>query len=203
MSSPAPPTTRGGRHQLTVRVNNTKVETFQVFVQHPPNQLGTPVKVIEGVQPMYIAVGDNGELLVTENVYSRYTVLDTQGKRVLTIGKPLFGDEWTTGIATDGEGNDYGASYNHNVQKFNKRGEVIKSVRMKGRNFGKFDFPRGVRYHNHQPYVCDSNNGRVQVFDSNLNFVRAFGTCVVIYTNDRSLSKCSRTAGGRRCLHPA
>ena len=122
---------------------------------------------------MYIAVSDNGELLVTENIHSRYTVLDTQGKRVLTIGKPLFGDEWTTGIATDGEGN----VYVHNVQKFNKRGKVIKSVGMKGRNFGEFDFSRGVQYHHHQLYVCGSNNGRVQVFDSNLNFVRAFGTC--------------------------
>ena len=71
----------------------------------------------------------------------------------------------------------YVASYNHNVQKFNKCGEVIKSVGMKGRNFGEFDFPQGVQYHHHQLYVCDSNNGRVQVFDSNLNLVRAFGTC--------------------------
>ena len=32
------------------------------------------------------------------------------------------------------------------------------------------------RYHNHQVYVCVSNNARVQVFDSNLNFVRSFST---------------------------
>ena len=168
------PTTRG-RHQLTVRVNNIEIGTFQVFVQHPPTELGTPVRVIEGVQPMYIAVSDNGELFVTENIHSRYTMLDTQGKKVLT--KPLFGDEWTTGIATDSEGNVYVASYDHKVQKFNKCGEVVKSVGMKGRNVGEFDFPRGVRYHNHQVYVCDSNNGRVQVFNSDLNFVQAFGTC--------------------------
>ena len=33
------PTTRG-HHQLTVQVNNTEIGTFQVFVQHPPTQLG-------------------------------------------------------------------------------------------------------------------------------------------------------------------
>ena len=172
------PTTRG-RHQLTVRVNNTEIGTFQVFVKHPPTQLGTPVRVIEGVQPMYIAVGDKGELFVTEHWDYRYTVLDAQGQRVLTIGskgKPPFGYGGPTGIATDSEGNVYVASAGHKVQKFNRRGEVIKSVGKKGGNVGKFTYPHGVRYHNHQVYVCDSDNGRVQVFDSNLNFVRSFGT---------------------------
>ena len=30
--------------------------------------------------------------------------------------------------------------------------------------------------HNCQLHVCDSHNGRIQVFDSNLNFVQSFGT---------------------------
>ena len=66
------PTTRG-HHQLTVQVNNTEIGTFQVFVQHPPTQLGTPVRVMEGVTPSRIAVGDEGELFVTENLEGRYT----------------------------------------------------------------------------------------------------------------------------------
>ena len=171
------PTTRG-RHQLTVRVNNTEIGTLQVFVQHPPTQLGTPVRVIEGVTPLYIAVGDKGELFVTEHWDYRYTELDAQGQRVLTLGskgEPLFGYGCPTGIATDGEGNVYVAS-DHRVQKFNRLGEVVKSVGKKGGNVAEFKYPYGVRYHNHQVYVCDSSNGRVQVFDSDLNFVRSFGT---------------------------
>ena len=172
------PTTRG-RHQLTVQVNNTEIGTFQVFVQHPPTQLGTPVRVIEGVIPSRIALGDKGELFVTEHLERRYTILDAEGQRILTIGsegKPPFGDERPTGIATDGEGNVYVASHDHKVQKFNRRGEVVKSVGKLGTNVGEFKYPFGVRYHNHQVYVCDSHNSRVQVFDSNLNFVRSFGT---------------------------
>ena len=170
------PTTRG-RHQLTVRVNNIKIGTFQVFVQHPPTQLGTPVRIIEVVkQPWYIAVGDKGELFVTEDY--RYTVFDAQGQRVLTVGseeKPPFEDGDSTGIATDGEGNVYVTSGDHKLHKFNRRGEVIKSVGKKGKSVGEFNWPFNVRCHNHQVYVCDRNNGRVQVFDSNLNFVRSFG----------------------------
>ena len=182
------PTTRG-RHQLTVRVNNTEIGTFQVFVKHPPTQLGTPVRAIEGVRPMYIAVGDKGELFVTEYWDGQYTVLDSHGQIVLTIGSKgnrPFGDGCPTGIATDGEGNLYIASgyiaSAHKVQKFNRRGEVVKSVgkklfgHMMSDTIGEFNYPQGVRFHNHQVYVCDCNNGRVQVFNSNLNFVQSFGT---------------------------
>ena len=169
------PTTRG-RHQLTVRVNNIEIGTFQVFVQHPPTQLDTPMVVIEGMKPYYIAVGDKGKLFVTE--LHQYMVFDAKGQRVLTVGselKPPFKNGGPTGIATDGEGNVYVTSDDHKLQKFNRRGEVVKSVGKKGENFGEFKNPFNVQYHNHHVYVCDSDNGRVQVFDSNLNFVRSFG----------------------------
>ena len=167
------PTTRG-HHQLTIRVNNTEIGTFQVFVQHPPTLLGTPVRVIEDVEGWYVAVGDKGELFVTEN--DQYTVLDAQSQRVQTVGlEEEFEDGGPMGIATDGEGNVYVTSGDHKLHKFNRRGEVVKSVGKEGRNVGEFDEPYNVRYHKHQVYVCDSENGRVQVFDSNLNFVRSFG----------------------------
>ena len=148
-----------------------------MFVQHPPTQLDCPVRVIEGVIPRDIAVGDKGELFVTE-FWNRYTVLDSQGQKLLTIGSegnPPFGDEVPAGIATDSEDNVYVVS-DHKVQKLNRRGEVIKSVGKKGRNVGEFNGAVGVMYYNNKVYVCDHGNGRVQVFDSNLNFVRSFGT---------------------------
>ena len=94
---------------------------------------------------------------------------------------PPFGDGWPTGITTDGQGNVYVASARphatsaHQVQKFNRRVELVKLVGKKGGNLGEFNSPYGVRYHNHQVYVCDSDNGRVQVFDSNLKFLQSFG----------------------------
>ena len=176
------PTTRG-RHQLTVRVNSAEIGTFQVFVHHPPTQLGTPVRVIDGmVCPLYSAIGDM-ELFVTEPRASRYTVLNMQGKSVLTgqtvgsKGKPPFGNAGPTGIAIGGDGSVFIASNDHKVRKFNRRGELMKSIGKKGRNAGEFDCPEGVRYHNHQVYVCDIDNGRIQVFDPNLDFLRIFGTC--------------------------
>ena len=74
---------------------------------------------------------------------------------MLTIGwkrKPPFGDGLPTGITTDGEGNVYVASTDHKVQKFNRRGEVVKSVGENGGNAGEFDGPFGVKYH--RPSLC-------------------------------------------------
>ena len=54
---------------------------------------------------MFIAVGDNGELFVTEEYHNPYTLLDAEGNVVLAIrsnGKLLFEAEvGPTGIATD------------------------------------------------------------------------------------------------------
>ena len=148
-----------------------------MFVHHPPTQLGTPVRIIEGVQPLYVAVSDKGELFVTEHWNYQYVILDARGQRVLTKKMSLIGGGCPTGIATDGQGNVYVASCHvtmtnaHKMQKFNRRGDVVKSVGKWGRHVREFDWPFGVRYHNHHVYVCDSGNGRVQVFD-----VRSFGT---------------------------
>ena len=172
------PTTRG-RHQLTVRVNNTEIGTFRVFVHQPPTQLGTPVRVIDGMKyPYYMAVSDT-ELFVTEYSAYRYIVLNMQGQRVLTIGskgKPPFGGGHPRGIAADGDGSVFITSDDHKLWKFSRRGELVKSIGKRGGNAGEFDYPIGVRYRNHQVYVCDSDNAGVQVFDSNLNFLRTFGT---------------------------
>ena len=149
-----------------------------MFVQHPPTQLGIPVRVIEEVDPCYIAVGDKGELFVTEHWNHRYIVLDTEGQKTLTIGsegKPPFGYGPTTGFTTDGEDSMYVAS-DHKIQKFNRNGELLKSVGRWGRQTGEFNSPEAIHCHNHQVYVCDKDNARVQVFDSNLKFVRSFGT---------------------------
>ena len=82
------------------------------------------------MQPCCIAVDDNEEVFVTKHLHHRYAKLDSQGQRVLTIGsigKPPFGARCPTGIATDGESNVYVTSA-QKVQKFNRHGEVVKSV---------------------------------------------------------------------------
>ena len=80
-------------------------------------------------------------------------------------------------IAIDSNDNIYVTS-NHKVQKFNRKGEFIKSI---GSNsvkskLGEFSFPQGVKVHESQVYVCDLRNNRIQVFDLELSFITSFGT---------------------------
>ena len=113
---------------------------------------------------------------MTENCDHQYTVLNAHGHRVLNVGSEgEFEDGDPAGIAADGEGNVYVTSEDHKLWKFNRCGEVVKSIGKEGENVGEFNWPFNIRYHEHQVYVCDSNNGRVQVFDLNLNFVQSFG----------------------------
>jgi DNA-binding beta-propeller fold protein YncE len=64
----------------------------------------------------------------------------------------------------------------HRVLKFDNQGHFVKSVGDSGfvknssEGPGIFQFPNGLVVHNGLVYVADSNNRRVQVFDSNLNF---------------------------------
>ena len=71
-------------------------------------------------------------------------MLDARGQRVLTKKMSLIGGGCPTGIATDGEGNVYVASSHqtmtnaHKMQKFNRRGDVVKSVGKWGRHVRGF-----------------------------------------------------------------
>ena len=61
------------------------------------------------------------------------------------------------------------------VTNLTSSGELIKCVDWKGSKKVEFHIPRGVTLYNHQMYVWDSDNRRIQVFDLDLNFIRSIG----------------------------
>lgn len=44
-----------------------------------------------------------------------------------------------------------------------------------GSKLGEFSSPRGVQVYQHQLYVCDCGNNRIQVFDLELTVTTSFG----------------------------
>ena len=63
------PNTRG-RHQLKVRVNDYEVASYQVFVDHPPTCLGTPVRELKsrGTDHAWrISLSENGDVYITNH----------------------------------------------------------------------------------------------------------------------------------------
>ena len=67
---------------------------------------------------------------------------------------------------------------NHRIQKFSPKGKLIKTCGEEETNALQFDWPTGIGVHplNNQLYITEENNHRVQVLDTNLNYVTMFGS---------------------------
>ena len=167
-----------GRHKLHVQVNDKEINgsPFTVTVYPDPKQLGHPVRTVTGlVTPYDIAFNNREEMIVSECLGHRLSILDTRGQKIRTFGSR--GDSphqmiYPAGIATD---DSYVSSY-HKLQKFTSTGELIKCVGRKGGKEGEFDDPLGLTLRDNLVYVCDCSNHRIQVFDLDLNFVRSIGS---------------------------
>ena len=170
-----------GRHKLHVQVNDKEINgsPFTVTVYPDPKQLGHPVRTVTGLKwPCGIAFNNREEMIVSECLAHRLSILDTRGQKIRTFGSR--GDSphqmiFPAGIATDDSGNIY-VSSQHKLQKFTSTGELIKCVGREGGKEGEFDDPRGLTLRDHLVYVSDRNNNRIQVFDLDLNFVRSIGS---------------------------
>ena len=128
--------------------------------------------------PNGIAFNNREEMIVSECLAHRLSILDTRGQKIRTFGS--CGDsphqmKYPRGVATDDFGNIY-VSSEHKLQKFTSTGELIKCVGREGGKEGEFNVPRGLTLRDNLVYVSDCNNNRIQVFDLDLNFVRSIGS---------------------------
>ena len=167
-----------GRHKLNLLVNQQPIagSPFDVFVEHPPTQLGRPVRIIKGVEgPWAIALNKSGHLLVTQPGKCVVAALSKDG-RVVPGGKDGLGRP--RGIAIDEDGSllvTSGAS--QQLMKFKKDWTFAKAVGREGSRPGRFSGIDRVKISptTHKYYVCDYWNHRVQVFDQDLKHVSSFG----------------------------
>ena len=167
-----------GRHKLNLLVNQQPIagSPFDVFVEHPPTQLGKPVRIIKGVEKPYaIALNKSGHLLVAQPLKGVVAALSKDG-RVVPGGKDGLGRP--RGIAIDEDGSllvTSGAS--EQLMKFNKDWTFAKAVSQIGHQPGQFISINKVKISptTHKYYVCDYGNHRVQVFDQDLKHVSSFG----------------------------
>ena len=165
-----------GRHKLNLLVNQQPIagSPFDVFVEHPPTQLGKPVRIIKGVEkPWAIALNKSGHLLVTLPGKGVVAALSKDG-RVVPGGKDGLGNP--TGIAIDEDGSILVTSgTSEQLMKFNKDWTLAKAVGQKGNQPGRFSRVK-ISPTTHKYYVCDwSSYHRIQVFDENLKHISSFG----------------------------
>ena len=169
-----------GQHKLHVQINSSEVSgsPFNITVYPDPIQLGTPVRVVTGLNKPYgIAINSHGEMVVSNFTGHTVSLLDSKGEEIQTYGKGDRPDQmwFPAGVAVDSDDNVYVAS-NHKLQKFSRDGHLITCVGQPGSKDGEFSYPRGVRLHHGHVYVCDRGNNRIQVLDTDLNFIRTISS---------------------------
>ena len=167
-----------GRHKLNLLVNQQPIagSPFDVFVEHPPTQLGKPVRIIKGVEyPCAIALNKSGHLLVTQPGKGVVAALSKDGG-VVPGGKDGLKDPRGIAIGEDGSLLVIsGAS--EQLMKFNKDWTLVKAAGQRGDQPGQFNSIARLKISptTHKYYVCDHGNDRIQVFDQDLKHVSSFG----------------------------
>jgi len=134
--------------------------------------------------PLGLALDAAGNLYVCDGTAKRITIYNRDGKYLRVLGgKDYFSRP--SGIAVDPEGKrvyvvDTGGveSQNHRVRVFDAiEGKHLFDIGTRGSENGQFNLPRDAVFspYNHQLYVVDGGNFRVQVFDADGKFIRKFG----------------------------
>ena len=172
-----------GRHELSVKVNGQPISgsPFRVYIQHPPQRLGRPVKVIRGIiKPFRPATTESSKLVVSSEggVFMIDSTNDDKLKK-LSIFELNSDDTMAKlvlhpcGVTVDNDQfifvNDY---VTHKVLKLSSSGEVLKSVGGgDSKNPGELNWPNGLAIKEDKLFVCDRYNHRIQAFDLDLNCI--------------------------------
>ena len=166
-----------GRYILIVKVNGVQIagSPFQVFAKIHPTQLGEPVRVVEGmIFPLGLALNSDQQLVVAEWGGKKVTVFDREGKKVQRITNENLSNP--NGVAVDKDDNIYVSDWgNSSILKFTKEGKLMKIVGRKGTQPGGLSELSLIKVINSKLYVCDRGNYRVQILNTELEYVDSFG----------------------------
>ncbi len=143
-------------------------------IKSPAEKLTQTIGEVGG--PIGVALGQRGEVIVTEYRGHRVSIFSSDGKKLRSFG--TYGSDkrqfnFPGGVAVDGEGNilvtDRG---NNRIQKFTSSGRFLKATRD-----SQFSSPDGIAFNssNNKIYVADCNNHHVQVLNSDLTYSSTIG----------------------------
>ena len=138
-----------------------------------------------------------GDIYVTDTLNNRIQKFNSNGTFSAKWGSQGAGEgqfKNPMGIAIDATGNVYVVDYNnYRIQKFDSSGAFLgwwgkgtvttgkhllsAETGLSGSGDGQFNQPRGITIDTAgNIYVADSNNYRIQKFDSNMNFITKWGS---------------------------
>ena len=178
--------------------HNFKVTSFQfhsipaVTVSVGPTSSEPVMRIPDINSPQNVAVGKNGEIVVTSYQSHEALVYSKEGKLVTKFGGQGFTEGkflCPSGVAVDEDNNILVACY-HKLQRFTIDGQFIDGIGGQGQGELEFMVPSGVAIDKEgKIYVAEMMNNRVQVLNADLTYHGSF-------------SKASESLGSGRLNQP-
>lgn len=127
------------------------------------------------VAPIGITQGARDEILVADSELKSVFRLDKKGNVLGEFGHDIL--ERPTGLARDAKrGRIFVAdTHAHDIKVFNDDDQLINVIGERGEGDGEFNFPTHLAFVADKLYVTDTLNSRIQIFDSDGNFIAKFG----------------------------
>ena len=168
--------------ERSVKAFDLHEQKFFVVGQDDPGQL---------IKPIGLDTDANGNLYVADATARAIQIYDRDGRHLRKIGgKDLF--DRLTSVTASPDGSriyvvDIGGvlSENHRVRVFDAHtGEHIRDIGKRGAGPGEFNLPRDLAIgKDGRLYVVDGGNFRVQIFDTDGNYLDSFGKAGRQYGN--------------------
>ncbi|MFQ5552182.1 MAG: 6-bladed beta-propeller [Candidatus Methylomirabilales bacterium] len=140
--------------------------------------LGIQPGVGQLAQPTGLALNSQGTLFVSDTKLDRVFGYSEKGEVVVAIGKK--GEFYNpAGISVDPKTDRLYVSDpgRHVIRVYDSRdGRFLFAIGERGPAEGQFNFPTNVFVRHGKLYVTDTGNFRVQIFDLDGKFLKAFGT---------------------------
>lgn len=126
--------------------------------------------------PIYLAVNPQGDVYVSDRVAETIFIFSSDGDPRGQVTAPAGFEEWhPLALAFDHEGNLYVSDVtpdNHRILVIDPDGNLKLNFGTQGEADGQFWFPNGIAVDSQgRIFVADSNNGRMQAFDEDGNFL--------------------------------
>lgn len=163
------------------RIFVTDTAAADIHVWDPVNEEATTF-ILQGAKyfykPIALATDSQGRMFVSDSQGDRVAVFDKDFK-LLSYLAPEEEFKQPSGIAVSEETDRLYVTdtHNHNIKVFELSTlEYITTIGKRGKEEGQFNFPSHIAAdENGSLYVVDTMNARVQIFDSEGNFLRGFG----------------------------
>ncbi|KAI6657865.1 Serine/threonine-protein kinase PknD [Oopsacas minuta] len=116
----------------------------------------------------------SNELYICDQDNSRIQVLNTEGNYIRSFGTDHLKEPF--GICLSKDEVFVTDKAKESILKFSLAGKFLKETGSRGYTKGRFKNISGLCHEAGLIYVCDCSMQRIQIFDSNLNFIKEFGS---------------------------